>query len=73
MVIQRQIILLRSGGLHQQWAHQHRYGPQTRWWKGPHQRPQNGPQSASTAIVPTESGLGPIMNQPGGPLAGAPK
>jgi hypothetical protein len=46
MVIQRQIILLRSGGLHQQWAHQHRYGPQTRWWKGPHQRPQNGPQAA---------------------------
>jgi hypothetical protein len=33
-------------------------------------RPQNGPQSASTAVVPRESGLGPIMTQPGGPLAG---
>jgi hypothetical protein len=32
-------------------------------------RPQNGPQSASTAVVPQESGLGPIMNQVGGPLA----
>ncbi len=32
-------------------------------------RPQNGPQSASTAVVPQESGLGPIMIQPGGPLA----
>lgn len=32
-------------------------------------RPQNGPQSASNATVPTESGLGPIMNQVGGPLA----
>ena len=31
-------------------------------------RPQNGPQSASTATVPKESGLGPIMNQVGGPL-----
>ena len=36
-------------------------------------RPQNGPQSASTATVPRESGLGPIMNQVGGPLAGTPK
>jgi hypothetical protein len=36
-------------------------------------RPQNGPQTASTAIVPTESGLGPIMQQVGGPLAGASK
>lgn len=34
-------------------------------------RPENGPQSVSTATVPHESGLGPIMNQPGGPLAGA--
>jgi hypothetical protein len=32
-------------------------------------RPQNGPQSASNATVPHESGLGPIMTQPGGPLA----
>lgn len=36
-------------------------------------RPQNGPQSASDAIVPAESGLGPIMQQVGGPLAGVPK
>ncbi len=27
-------------------------------------------QSAGTADVPTESGMGPIMQQPGGPLAG---
>ncbi len=32
-------------------------------------RPENGLQSASTAVVPHESGLGPIMIQPGGPLA----
>jgi len=31
--------------------------------------PQPEPRSASNAIVPTESGLGPIMQQPGGPLA----
>ena len=35
-------------------------------------RPQNGPQSASNATVPRESGLGPIMNQVGGPLASQP-
>lgn len=34
-------------------------------------RPQNGPQSAAAGVsVPTESGLGPKMQQPGGPLAG---
>jgi len=33
-------------------------------------RPQNGPQSEDHATVPTASGLGPIMQQPGGPLAG---
>jgi hypothetical protein len=34
-------------------------------------RPQAGPQSASAGVsVPTESGLGPKMQQPGGPLAG---
>ncbi len=31
-------------------------------------RPQTGVISASNATVPTESGLGPIMQQPGGPL-----
>ena len=31
----------------------------------------NGAQSASTASMPAESGLGPIMQQPGGPLAGS--
>jgi hypothetical protein len=31
-------------------------------------RAQNGAQSISTATVPAESGLGPIMQQPGGPL-----
>lgn len=40
--------------------------------RGLQARPQNGPQSASTAVVPHESGLGPIMNQPGGPLAPEP-
>jgi hypothetical protein len=34
-------------------------------------RPQNGPQSAASGVsVPTESGLGPKMQRPGGPLAG---
>jgi hypothetical protein len=32
-------------------------------------RPQNGPQSEDHATVPTSSGMGPIMQQPGGPLA----
>jgi len=32
-------------------------------------RPQNGPQTASSATVPHESGLGPVMTQVGGPLA----
>ena len=32
-------------------------------------RAQNGAQSTSTTTVPAESGLGPIMQQPGGPLA----
>jgi hypothetical protein len=32
-------------------------------------RAQNGPQTASNATVPKESGLGPVMNQDGGPLA----
>jgi hypothetical protein len=32
-------------------------------------RPENGPQTASNATVPRESGLGPVMNQVGGPLA----
>jgi hypothetical protein len=35
-------------------------------------RPENGPQTASSATVPKESGLGPIMNQVGGPLASQP-
>jgi hypothetical protein len=35
-------------------------------------RPQTGPQTAASDVsVPTESGLGPKMQQPGGPLAGA--
>jgi hypothetical protein len=34
-------------------------------------RPQNEPQSAAADVsVPTESGLGPKVQQPGGPLAG---
>ena len=34
-------------------------------------RPQNEPQSAAADVsVPTESGLGPKMQRPGGPLAG---
>jgi hypothetical protein len=34
-------------------------------------RPQNEPQSAASDVsVPTESGLGPKMQQAGGPLAG---
>ena len=33
-------------------------------------RPSPGAQTASAATVPTESGLGAIMQQPGGPLAG---
>ena len=34
-------------------------------------RTQNGPQSAASDVsVPTESGLGPKMQQTGGPLAG---
>ncbi|HXS96299.1 MAG TPA: hypothetical protein VN736_16965 [Candidatus Limnocylindrales bacterium] len=34
-------------------------------------RPDNGPQSAAANVtVPSESGLGPVMNQIGGPLAG---
>jgi len=36
-------------------------------------RAQNGPQSASDASIPTESGLGPKVQQEGGPLAGASK
>jgi hypothetical protein len=32
-------------------------------------RAQNGPQTASNATVPKESGLGPVMNQVGGPLS----
>jgi hypothetical protein len=36
-------------------------------------RPQNGVQSASDASVPAESGLGPIMQQVGGPLVGVSK
>ncbi|MGO9258738.1 MAG: hypothetical protein ACLQU1_20820 [Bryobacteraceae bacterium] len=36
-------------------------------------RPQNGVQSASDASVPTESGLGPKVQQVGGPLAGVGK
>jgi hypothetical protein len=31
------------------------------------------PPPASTAVVPTMSGLGPIMQQPGGPLGGSSK
>jgi hypothetical protein len=31
-------------------------------------RPQTMPETASSAVVPTESGLGPIMIRPGGPL-----
>jgi hypothetical protein len=31
-------------------------------------RPEAGPQTASSATVPTESGLGPIVQQVGGPL-----
>jgi hypothetical protein len=34
-------------------------------------RPQSGIQSASHATVPTEAGLGEIVQQPGGPLAGS--
>ena len=41
--------------------------------KGLPSRPENGPQTASNATVPKESGLGPVMNQVGGPLAGAGK
>jgi len=41
--------------------------------KGLPARPQNGVQSASTASVPTESGLGEKVQQAGGPLAGAAK
>jgi hypothetical protein len=34
-------------------------------------RPQNEPQTAAAGVsVPTESGLGPKVQQPGGPLAG---
>ena len=33
-------------------------------------RQSTGAQSASTATVPTESGMGTILQQPGGPLAG---
>jgi hypothetical protein len=34
-------------------------------------RPQNEPQSAASGVtVPTESGLGAKLQQPGGPLAG---
>lgn len=34
-------------------------------------RPQTGPQTAAAGVsVPTESGLGPKAQQPGGPLAG---
>jgi len=36
-------------------------------------RPQNGLQTASTASVPTESGLGEIVQQEAGPLAGGGK
>jgi len=37
-------------------------------------RQQNGPQTAASDVsVPTESGLGPKMQQPGGPLAGESK
>jgi len=36
-------------------------------------RPQTGMQTASSATVPTESGLGEIVQQPGGPLAGVAK
>jgi hypothetical protein len=37
-------------------------------------RPQNGPQSAASDVsVPTESGLGDKVQQPGGPLAGGAK
>jgi hypothetical protein len=36
-------------------------------------RAPGGAQSASNATVPKESGLGPIMNQAGGPMAGAVK
>lgn len=32
-------------------------------------RPQNGPRTSDNVSVPTESGLGPKMQQPGGPLA----
>jgi len=37
--------------------------------KGLPSRTQAGAQSASTASTPTDAGLGPIMQQPGGPLA----
>jgi hypothetical protein len=38
--------------------------------KGLPARPQSGPQSVSSSVsVPTASGLGPKMQQPGGPLA----
>ena len=36
-------------------------------------RPQNGVQTASKASVPLESGLGEIVQQAGGPLAGGSK
>jgi hypothetical protein len=36
-------------------------------------RPQSGPQSASKALVPQESGMGMTMTQPGGPLGGGAK
>jgi hypothetical protein len=39
--------------------------------RGLSSRPQAGPQSSAAGVsVPTESGLGPKMQQPGGPLAG---
>jgi hypothetical protein len=40
--------------------------------RGVASRPQTEPQSAASGVtVPTESSLGPKMQQPGGPLAGA--
>jgi hypothetical protein len=42
--------------------------------KGLPARPGDGPQSAASGVsVPSESGLGPVMQQPGGPLAGGAK
>jgi|SRR5271157_90497 len=42
--------------------------------KGLPSRPGDGPESAASGVtVPAESGLGPIMQQPGGPLAGGVK